>query len=280
MNGRRTSIKTPGTGSVARRAPRTARNGARKQIAAPRRRSDEDDVVSSAIRVICVDDHAVLIEGLKARFAIDGGIEVIGGLTTTSHLLDEVKRLRPDVILLDIEMPGPDAFEMADRLTRTHPDIRIIVLSAHIRDAYISAAFAAGVWAYFAKSDELHDITTGIYEVMRAKRGAFVLGPKVRERCQPLNEGGAAAAAFGKSGNETAVMRSGAPMTLLASLTPREAEILRLIGKGLSRNQIAEQLCRAVKTVDKHQGRMMTKLGIAARSDLMRFAIREGLAQA
>ncbi len=75
-------------------------------------------------------------------------------------------------------------------------------------------------------------------------------------------------------------MRVGAPMTLLSSLTSREAEILRLIGKGLSRVQIGAQLCRSVKTVDGHQDRMMKKLGIVTRADLMRFAIREGLAQA
>jgi DNA-binding NarL/FixJ family response regulator len=69
-------------------------------------------------------------------------------------------------------------------------------------------------------------------------------------------------------------------MTLLASLTPREIEILRLIGKGLSRVQIGAQLCRSVKTIDGHQDRMLRKLGIEARADLMRFAIREGLAQA
>jgi DNA-binding NarL/FixJ family response regulator len=75
-------------------------------------------------------------------------------------------------------------------------------------------------------------------------------------------------------------MRKGMPDTLLGSLTPREAEILRLIGKGLSRAQIAAQIYRSVKTVDGHQDRMMKKLGIKVRADLMRFSIREGLAQA
>jgi DNA-binding NarL/FixJ family response regulator len=75
-------------------------------------------------------------------------------------------------------------------------------------------------------------------------------------------------------------MLAGSPRTLLESLTPREEEILRFIGKGMSRGMIAAQLCRSVKTVDAHQGRMMKKLGLSARADLMRFAIREGLAQA
>lgn len=235
---------------------------------------------SRPVRVLCVDDHLVLIEGLTARFAIDGSIEVVGHLTSAARLTEEVVRLRPDVVILDIEMPGPDAFEMTDRMKRKCPEVRVVVLSAHIRDAFISASFRAGVCAYFAKSDEVADIVRGIHEVANSRSGSFLLGPKVRERCRPVtslrgDDGG------GKVPRDaTYKMRAGSPITLLDSLTSREEEILRLIGKGLSRTQIAAQLCRSAKTIDAHQGRMMKKLGIASRADLMRFAIREGLAQA
>lgn len=234
--------------------------------------------VTRALRVLCVDDHAVLVEGLKVRLAIDGGIQVVGCLATAARLTDEVERLRPDVVMLDIEMPGPDAFEMTDRMRRKHPDVRVIVLSAHIRDAFISASFRAGVCAYFSKSDDLEDIIRGIHEVARSKSGLFLLGPKVSERCRPVPA--ISRADDTEARDDSSVMRIGTPMTLLDSLTPREEEILRLIGKGLSRTRIAAQLCRSAKTIDAHQGRMMRKLGIAARADLMRFAIREGLAQA
>lgn len=220
------------------------------------------------IRVLCVDDHAVLVEGLKAQFAIKGDIEVVGRLASAERLVEEVQRLAPHAVLLDIEMPGPDSFEMADRVKRESPGVRIMVLSAHIRDAFISASYSAGASAYFAKSDELEDIVQGIHQIVRDGSSAFVLGPKVRERCRPVDSTSGAAAT------------SGPPVTLLGSLTTRESEILRLIGKGLSRVQIAQQLCRSVKTIDGHQDRMMKKLGIAARADLMRFAIREGLAEA
>ena len=115
---------------------------------------------------------------------------------------------------------------------------------------------------------------------MQSRSGTFVLGPKVRERCRPAASNGSAGAKRGGVREDMSVMRAGAPMTLLASLTVREAEVLRLIGKGLPRTQIAAQLCRSAKTIDGHQDRMMKKLGIATRADLMRFAIREGLAQA
>lgn len=230
------------------------------------------------LRVLCVDDHVVLVEGLKARFAIDGGMQVVGCLTTAEGLAEAVERLRPDVVLLDIEMPGPDAFEMTDRVKRRHPEVRVIILSAHIRDAFISASFRVGISGYFAKSDELDDIVGGIYEVAGNKSDSFLLGPKVQERCRPVT---VRRESHQRGSHEpTSEAPKMPPPTLLESLTAREAEVLRLIGKGLSRVQIAAQLCRSAKTINAHQGRMMKKLGIAARADLMRFAIREGLAQA
>lgn len=238
-----------------------------------------DAIVSHAIRIICVDDHALLVAGLTAQFAIEGKIEVVGRMSSATGLIEEVRRLMPTAVLLDIEMPGPDAFEVAERLKRAYPAVRLIVLSSHIRDAYISASFAAGIEAYFAKSDELADIMNGIYEVVKSPPGTFILGPKVRERCRPVMIPEAAGTKSRASRKKMVWSDSGGPMTLLATLTAREAEILRLVGKGLSRNQIAAQLFRSVKTIDGHQERMMKKLGIEARADLMRFAIREGLAQ-
>ncbi|XVJ60048.1 MAG: response regulator transcription factor [Tepidisphaera sp.] len=218
----------------------------------------------------------MLVEGLAARFALEDGIDLIGRLTTAARLVEECDRRKPHVVILDIEMPGPDAFEMADRLKHRRGDARVMVLSAHIRDAFISAAFRAGASAYFSKSDSLADIVRGVYEVARSKPNDFLLGPKVRERCLPV----AAGRALAPLGSDSRFARStGAPATLLSSLTPREAEILRFIGKGMSRTQIAAELCRSAKTVDAHQSRMMKKLGIAARADLMRLAIREGLAE-
>src|SRR5690606_10483526 len=104
-----------------------------------------------SIRVLCVDDHAVLVEGLKAQFAIDGQIACVGYLPSAEQLLEGVARLQPDVVMLDIEMPGPDVFETADRLRRAHPRVRFIFLSAHVRDEYLAAAYRCGAWGYFAK---------------------------------------------------------------------------------------------------------------------------------
>lgn len=218
------------------------------------------------VRVLCVDDHAVLVEGLKAQFSIERRIQVVGRLASAEKLIEEVRRLHPDVVLLDIEMPGPDAFEMASRLRDLHPSVRVIFLSAHIRDAFISSAFKSGAWGYFAKSDDLEEISKGVVEVAMSHAGVFVLGPKVKHRCQ-VSEGQPKAAPEGQ------------PPIALSSLSDRELAILRLIGKGLSRVEIAKQLSRSAKTVDGHHERIMKKLGIHSRAELMRFAIREGIAE-
>lgn len=236
-----------------------------------------DFAARGGIRVLCVDDHAVLVEGLKAQFAIDDRIRIVGSLDSAANLLEETARLNPHVVLLDIEMPGPDVFEMADRLRHMHPRVRFIFLSAHIRDGYLAAAYKCGAWGYFAKGDNLKDIVNGVREVAHSAAGTFVMGPKVAARLQQLPSR--------RPGEATARRRckdadaDDKPATSLSSLTPREVAVLRLIGKGLSRTQIAEELSRSAKTIDGHQERMMKKLGITSRADLMRFAIREGFAE-
>jgi DNA-binding NarL/FixJ family response regulator len=249
-----------------------------KPAAKPPTRTGADspqDTLDGAVRVLCVDDHAVLVEGLKAQFAIDGRIKVVGRLASAEKLLEEVARLKPDVVLLDIEMPGPDIFEMADRLRHMHPGTRFIFLSAHIRDGYVAAAYKCGAWGYFAKGDELEDIVKGVHELARSSAGTFILGPKVRQRCTPVASPTARPAPLNARPDPGAP-----PSTPLESLTAREIEVLRLIGKGLSRHEIASQLSRSAKTIDGHQERIMKKLRVESRAELMRFAIREGLAEA
>jgi DNA-binding NarL/FixJ family response regulator len=244
-----------------------------KQKARQSAGSDTND--DAGIRVLCVDDHEVLVEGLRAKFGVENRIRIVGTLGSAERLLHETARLRPDLILLDIEMPGPDVFEMAERLRRSHPGVRFIFLSAHIRDGYLAAAYKCGAWGYFAKGDILDDIAAGVREVAASKVGRFIMGPKVRARCRPVPMG----AARGQR-RDSHALPEGAPETPLSSLSARELEILHLIGKGLSRAQVAAELSRSAKTIDRHQERMSKKLGISSRTDLVRFAIREGFAEA
>lgn len=233
------------------------------------RPSDDD----AGVRVLCVEDHAVLVEGLRAQFAINGRIRVVGHLTTAEHLLDEVARLQPDLVLMDIELPGPDIFEMADRLRRRHPALRFAFLSAHIRDGYIAAAYKSGAWGYFAKGDDLNDIVAGIAEVVRNSAGTFIMGRKVRERRRADPRRPSPSAHASPHADEP-------PATRLGSLSQRELDVVRLIGKGLSRVEVAKALSRSAKTIDGHQDRILKKLGIDSRANLILYAVREGLADA
>lgn len=231
----------------------------------------------AVVNVLCVDDHAVLVEGLKVLFDADAHVRIVGQLPSGEQLLEEVDRIHPDVVLLDIEMPGPDVFELADRLRHLNPSVRILFLSAHVRDGYLAAAYKCGASGYFAKGDDLNDIVRGILEAARSESGTFVMGAKVRERCvaSGLSANGRPNTAHHARPHAEVQFK-----TPLESLSAREIEVLRLIGKGLSRTEIAGELSRSAKTIDGHQERMMKKLRIQSRSELMRFAIREGLAQA
>lgn len=237
----------------------------------------EREADGTTIRVLCVDDHAVLIEGLRAQFAIEGRFQIVGRLASTDKLMDEVDRLKPDIVLLDIELPGPDVFETADRLHHAHPNLRFAFLSAHVRDGYLAAAYRCGASGYFAKGDDLDDIISGLRQIVRSTAGTFVMGTKLREHCDMVRTTSRAGdSPRTRNGQEA----NGIPSTPFDALTPREIEVLRLIGRGMSRVQIAGELSRSAKTVDGHQERIMKKLGLDNRAELMRFAIREGLAEA
>lgn len=256
----------------ARRARRFPRSDLRAEI------DGMNAPAESGVRVLCVDDHEVLIEGLKAQFSLDGSMRIVGWLDSAARLVEEAKARRAEVVLLDIEMPGPDVFEMASRLHHEMPQTRIIFLSAHVRETFLAAAYRCGASGYFSKADRLSELVQGIRTVAAraphsAEEAGFVLGSKVRERC--LRH----ALESLRTDSRQTCERPPSASTRLSALSDREIEVLRLIGKGLTREAIARQLSRSVKTIDGHQLRIKNKLGVESREDLILFAIREGLAE-
>jgi len=214
------------------------------------------------IKVLCVDDHKFLGEGLRARLSLEKDMEFVGWAPSAETLLHDVERTKADVVLLDIEMPGPDPFEVLADLGRAHPDVRVVMLSAYVVDHYIDRALQAGAWGYLSKSDEPDTVIDAIHKVIG---GEFAFGPQVLERVQP---------------GTTAGHQTKPPETKLSLLTPRELQILRMIGKGMSRTQIAEAVHRSPKTIDNHRAAIMEKLDIHDRVELARYAIREKLSDA
>lgn len=212
------------------------------------------------VRVLCVDDHPALAEGVRARLALEPDLEYVGGLTSADDLIGQAREQRPDVVLLDIAMPGTDPFAATADLQRHFPDVRVVFLTAKVRDHYMDAAFRAGAWGYLYKGDDLDEIVAAI---KRVARGEYVLSPAVLKRIQIT-------ATSQRGGQQKRSAK-------LDRLTPAEVEVIRLIGRGLSRTDIAETLHRSVKTVDTHRAAIMEKLDIHDRTELALFAVREGL---
>lgn len=211
------------------------------------------------IKVLCVDDHEFLVEGLRSRLEIEDDMEFVGRLTTAEGLIEQVRRTGADVVLVDIDMPGPDVFDSISQLHRAVPDARAVVLSAHVRDKYLNSAHRAGAWGYLSKADPPSEI---IDCIRRVGGGEHCFSSSVIKRAGSVE---ATEEAFAGS--------------RLSLLTARELQVLRLIAKGMSRTAIAEQLCRSPMTIDNHRKAIMRKLDLHDRAELVRYAIAEGLVE-
>lgn len=233
------------------------------------------DFPNRAIRVLSVDDHDLLVQGLQSRFEHEPDIQLVGHIASAENLIKAVQEHDAQVVLLDLEMPGPDPFDALSELVRIKPDVRVIVLSAHIRDHYVDEATKSGAWGYLSKNDEVQEIVDAIRKVLDDQ---FVFGTTVLERCQVQRNGAGIGSAM-NSQNEGVRSLKEPPKSKLDLLTKRETEVLRMIGRGMGRKEIAEELHRSPRTIDNHRASIMRKLDIADRVDLVRYAIREGLVE-
>jgi DNA-binding NarL/FixJ family response regulator len=133
-------------------------------------------MVDTQIRVLCVDDNPLVADAVATRLTLAGGFRWLGHLTGAEGLGDAVARERPDVILMDLDMPGEDPFEAIRVLSATQPDVRVLILSGHVRSELIDRAIEAGAWGYLSKSD---GVDTLVSAIERVAAGEFVLGPEV-----------------------------------------------------------------------------------------------------
>ena len=214
-------------------------------------------------RVLCVDDHAFLAEGLRSKISLEPDMEYVGWLPDATDLVKEAKERGANVVTLDIEMPGPDPFDALAEVHRRTPEVRVIVLSAYVKDRYLDAAVEAGAWGFLSKADDPDSI---VQAIRRVAAGEFALGPSV--------EGRLPAESVQPGRRVPTKMQSRSNL-----LTNREQQILRMIGRGMSRHEIAKELFRSSKTIDAHQQSIMKKLDLHDRVELVRYAIREGLVE-
>ncbi len=210
---------------------------------------------AEAIRVLVVDDHAVVREGLRAFLELQVGIEVVGEAADGEEALTAADRLRPDVVLLDLVMPRLDGVRALRALRERLPGARVIVLTSFLDDDKLLPALRAGAAGYLLKNAEPREL---VRAVRVAHAGEALLDPVVAAR---LVES----------------LAAGEQDEPLDRLTPREREVLVLIGHGFPNKQIAQRLDVSEKTVKTHVGRLLAKLGVDDRTQAAVLAVRAGL---
>ena len=209
-------------------------------------------------RLLLADDHTILVEGLKALLAPE--FDVVATAGDGRAVLEAAEKHQPDLILLDISMPGLNGIEAARRLKQSNPDAKLIILTMHGDLSYVSAAFHAGASGYVLKQSAATELVTALHEVASGRRYVSSL---IEERL------GAEVPAF--------LRRS---KTLAADLTSRQREVLQLVAEGRVRKEIAQILGVSVKTVEFHKQKITEKLGLHTDAELTAYAIRHGIASA
>ena len=212
--------------------------------------------LAKTINVILADDHTLVRAGIRALLEKLPAVKVIGEASDGREVLNLLKTQRPDVVVMDIAMPGLNGLEAAERMTRDFPDVRIIILSMHNNEEYVVRALKAGVVGYLLKKAATTELEAALHEVMRGK---IYLSREAKLNTNfPLN----------------GIASRSSP---LEKLTGRQREILQLIAEGQNTKQIAELLKVSPKTVEYHRMKLMTCLNEHDVPALVRFALRVGL---
>jgi two-component system response regulator NreC len=213
----------------------------------------------SDIRVVLADDHVVLRAGLRALLEAEMGIEVVGEASTGDEAVDLVRELRPTIVVMDLSMPGSGGLEATRRIVALELETRVLVLTMHAEEEYLVPVLEAGASGYLTKTIADRSLIEAIRVVAR---GEVYLPPQATKLL--LREYKAAGS------------RGGAPDPL-HQLSTREQEVLALTAEGYSSKEIGEKLFISPKTVDTYRSRIMEKLGLNHRAELVRFALRAGL---
>lgn len=211
-------------------------------------------------RVLIVEDHALLRAGLLALLAREPDIAVVGEADNGRDALRVAGQTSPDLVLLDITMPGTNGIDAIADLKRRCPTIKVLILTVHKSDDYIQASLNAGADGYLLKGATPEELHLAMRTVLSGK---CYLSPEVSQQVVHGYLGG------GKT--------SGGVVTPWDRLTQRERQVLKLIAEGHPNKAIAEYLCLSVKTVEKHRSNLMSKLDIHNASTLTGFAIQKGL---
>jgi DNA-binding NarL/FixJ family response regulator len=207
------------------------------------------------IRVCVIDDHAVLRDGLRLLIDAEADMSVVGESDSGASAAELVRRHQPDVLVIDISMPGGSGLNAVPQVTSQPSAPRVVVLSVHEEQGYVRRVLAAGALAYVLKRSAATEL---IEAIRRAANGSTHIDPilwsriVVKQRVRP---------------------RGSSP----EQLTEREIEVVSLMARGYGNSEIADRLGISVKTVETHRTRIMARMGFRSRADLVRYALAEGL---
>lgn len=213
----------------------------------------------SRIRVAIADDHAIVREGIRALLAADEGLEVVGEAADGAEAIALAERVQPDVLLIDIAMPGLGGLEAAAAIRRGSPGVRILVLSQYDNPEYVRRFLRLGAAGYVLKRAAGTELVSAIRAVAK---GGLVIDPSV------------ARSAIAESADASAAEDP------YETLTDREKQVLKLVAEGAANKDVAAALGVSVKTAMSHREHVMQKLGLHNRTDLIRFALRHGIVRA
>ncbi len=213
--------------------------------------------MSTPIRILLADDHAMFRAGVKALLEAEEGMEVVGEAGSGEEAVETALELRPDLVLMDLAMPGMNGLEATRRLTALEVGAQVLVLTVHAEEEYLVPVVEAGGSGYLTKASADRDLIDAVRTVARGEiylpsQAATLLLKQVRKAGEDSTPG-------------------------LSELSPREREVLALTAEGFSSTEIGKKLFISPKTVDTYRSRIMQKLGLNHRSELVRFALNVGL---
>jgi DNA-binding NarL/FixJ family response regulator len=211
-------------------------------------------------RILLADDHPLVRRGLRQVIEREPGFEVVAEASDGAEAVEKAEHSDVDLAILDVAMPRMTGLQAADQLAKRRPQTRVLLLSMYDNDQYLLAAARAGAAGYLLKSVADEQVVQACRDVLAGRPFLHPesVGTRTRQQLERIRDG---------------VDEPAGP------LTPREAEVLKLVAEGHSSSEIAEILVISVKTVERHRANISDKLGIRDRVGLTRYAIREGLAE-
>ena len=212
------------------------------------------------ITVLLVEDHTIVREACRQMLELEDDLCVVGEAQDGRQAVEMVKKLHPDVVLMDIGMPHLNGLEATRQVSNAVPTTKVLMLSAHSEDAYVTKAIESGAAGYLTKYTSARDMYRAVREVYQGKMFFSPCISKHRDRLNPQSSD-----------------RTGMTNKKAVDLTSREMEVLQLVAEGNANKQTAAELGIGIKTVEKHRGHLMEKLDIHDTAGLTRYAIGTGV---